>query len=89
MCEPGNELKAHLISLLCVPRVALLAGDQPARFSWRSETRWQHFVASFWGYTTKWIPAPLILIVILLKRTALRTFCKILEALYVGLVKWK
>ena len=40
-------------------------------------------------HTTKWSPTPLILIVVLLKRTALCTFCKFLEALNVGLVEWK
>ena len=41
-----------------------------------------------YGHTTKWIPMSLPLVV-LLKRTALCTFCKFLEALNVGLVEWK
>ena len=42
-----------------------------------------------WPHTTKWSRTPLILIVVLLKRTAQCTFCKFLEALNVGLVEWK
>ena len=41
-----------------------------------------------WGRTTKCSPTP-IPVVVLLKSTALCTFCKFLEALNLGLVEWK
>ena len=41
-------------------------------------------VVGFGGHTTTWIP-----IVIMLKITALCTFCKFQEALNVGLIEWK